>query len=175
MTAAIRPAVESDDAALRNLDAVTWSSDVQPGPPTPPGVSFFRPGREPRDVLVAEVDGTVVGYAGLGHALPVASSRHVLEVQGLAVDPGHARRGIGRQLVEAAIVEAARRGARRLTLRVLGSNPRARALYEKCGFAVEGVLHEEFFLEGRYVDDILMARSLPQPDAGTVPTFGPRN
>ena len=36
-------------------------------------------------------------------------------------------------------------------------NERARRLYESAGFVVEGVLREEFFLEGRYVDDVLMA------------------
>jgi hypothetical protein len=29
-----------------------------------------------------------------------------------------------------------------------------------CGFAVEGVLRGEFRLDGRYLDDILMARAL---------------
>jgi RimJ/RimL family protein N-acetyltransferase len=41
---------------------------------------------------------------------------------------------------------------------VLGPNAAARALYESCGFTVEGVLREEFLLDGQYVDDVLMAR-----------------
>jgi ribosomal protein S18 acetylase RimI-like enzyme len=84
----------------------------------------------------------------------------VYEVIDLAVATEYQRQGIGRALVEAAVGEAAARGARRLTLRVLSSNPGARALYESAGFAVEGVLREEFLLEGRYVDDLLMARAL---------------
>ena len=63
-------------------------------------------------------------------------------------------------LVAAAIEEARRRGARRLTLHVLATNHGARALYADCGFAVEGVRRGEFLLEGRYVDDVLMAVSL---------------
>jgi RimJ/RimL family protein N-acetyltransferase len=43
---------------------------------------------------------------------------------------------------------------------VLGPNTTARALYEGAGFVVEGVLREEFHLDGRYVDDVLMARDL---------------
>jgi RimJ/RimL family protein N-acetyltransferase len=43
---------------------------------------------------------------------------------------------------------------------VLGGNAGARALYTACGFVVEGVLREEFWLGGRYVDDVLMARTL---------------
>jgi RimJ/RimL family protein N-acetyltransferase len=41
---------------------------------------------------------------------------------------------------------------------VLSSNAPARRLYESVGFAVEGVLHGEFHLEGVYVDDVMMAR-----------------
>jgi len=33
----------------------------------------------------------------------------------------------------------------------------AKGLYESCGFAVEGVLEDEFLLSGRLVDDVLMA------------------
>jgi RimJ/RimL family protein N-acetyltransferase len=47
-----------------------------------------------------------------------------------------------------------------LSLRVLGPNAPARALYEARGFRVEGVFVDEFFLAGRYVDDVLMARDL---------------
>ena len=109
---------------------------------------------------MAEVGTDIVGYVMLGAALPLESSRHVLEIQGLAVDPAHARRGIGRLLVMAAVKEATSRGARRLTLRVLGSNEGARALYEGCGFTIEGILPEEFHLDGRYVDDVLMGLPL---------------
>ena len=61
------------------------------------------------------------------------------------------------RLTEACIEQARSRGARKLSLRVLGGNVAARRLYESCGFTVEGVLCEEFFLGGRYVDDVLMA------------------
>lgn len=60
----------------------------------------------------------------------------------------------------AAIGEARRRGARRLTLRVLGTNTGARTLYAACGFVVEGVRRGEFLLESEYVDDLLMAVAL---------------
>jgi ribosomal protein S18 acetylase RimI-like enzyme len=110
--------------------------------------------------LVADVDGEVAGYVKLGPALPLESNRHVLEVKGLVVDPDHHRRGIGRLLMHAAVRAASARGARRLTLRVLAPNKAATALYESCGFTVEGVLREEFRLGGRYVDDVLMALDL---------------
>lgn len=109
---------------------------------------------------VAVIEGEVVGYVELGPALPLASNRHVVEVKGLAVDPTHQGRGIGRLLLQAAFEAALERGARRLTLRVLAPNATARALYGSCGLVVEGVLREEFWLDGAYVDDVLMALDL---------------
>jgi ribosomal protein S18 acetylase RimI-like enzyme len=156
----IRPARADDDDALTAIDVATWRPEVGPGPAPAPGRAFFRAGDRPEDVLVAEVDGAVAGYVKLGRPTPLASNAHVVDIRGLAVDPGAQGRGVGRALLEAAAQEAARRGARRLTLRVLGPNERARALYESCGFVVEGVLRGEFHLEGRDVDDVLMARPI---------------
>ena len=84
----------------------------------------------------------------------------MLEIKGLTVAPEHRRRGVGRALMQAAIRAAREAGARKLTLRVLGHNPDARSLYSACGFEVEGVLREFFYLDGRYVDDVLMALPL---------------
>lgn len=154
----IREARPEDDAALVAIDAATWTSDVSPAPTPVAPVTFFDGRRAPADVLVAEIDGEVVGYAGLHNAIPLASHAHVLEINGLAVAPAAAGRGVGRHLVEAVVAEATRRGARKVTLRVLGTNAVARRLYARCGFVEEGVLLEEFLLDGRYVDDVLMAR-----------------
>jgi RimJ/RimL family protein N-acetyltransferase len=68
--------------------------------------------------------------------------------------------GVARGLLRAAFALARKEGANRMTLRVLGHNAPARALYESEGFVVEGVLPGEFFLAGRYVDDVMMGRSL---------------
>jgi RimJ/RimL family protein N-acetyltransferase len=108
----------------------------------------------------------VAGYAHLGFAEPVESNAHVLMLRGLAVDLPWQGRGLGRLLVAAAVEEARARGARRLRLRVLGHNPAARRVYEACGFVVEGVLREEFRLDGRYVDDVLMAVDLTRRAVG---------
>ncbi len=79
--------------------------------------------------------------------------------------PARTRAGIGRQLVEAAVAECRRRGARKVSLRVLASNPGARRLYEGCRFEVEGVLRGEFVLQGSLLDDVLMARHLTASDS----------
>ncbi len=156
----VRVATRDDGDRIVALDRATFSHAVSPGEgPAPTADAFARV--DPADVLVAEASGTVAGYLALGHPTPLASNAHVWQVQALAVDPAHGRQGIGRALLRAAVTEATRRGGTRLTLRVLATNPSARALYEGEGFEVEGILRGEFVLDGVEVDDILMARPLP--------------
>ena len=156
----IRQAQLGDEEVLGQLDAATWTDDVSPAPLPPVGAAFFNERTRPEDVLVAVIDGLVVGYTTLGRPSPLPSRQHVLDVNGLTVDPDRRRLGAGRALVEAAVDEARRRGGRKLSLRVLGGNATARRLYEACGFIVEGLLRDEFLLGGRYVDDVFMARYL---------------
>jgi ribosomal protein S18 acetylase RimI-like enzyme len=157
----IRTALPDDEKELALLDRVTWSPlhavTPEPQPPYPP---YFDERHTPDQFLVAELDRRIVGYIRLARPTPLAANAHVLQVQGLAVAEEARGRGVGRVLIRAAVEEARRHGARRLTLRVLGHNTPARKLYEAEGFAVEGVLPEEFFLDGRYVDDVLMGRPL---------------
>jgi ribosomal protein S18 acetylase RimI-like enzyme len=155
----VRAAIAADEEPLRRLDRAAWTTYSSPGP-LPVGEPFFGETTSPADVLVAVVDGEVAGYLRLAKASRFASSDHVLTINGVAVDPAKQRRGVGRGLIDAAVLEARRRGARRLTLRVFSPNTPARALYESAGFEVEGVLRGEFFLGGDYVDDIAMAFDL---------------
>ena len=154
----IRPARDDDDAALLALDAETWSIDATPAPPREGVTSFFGSRLDPTDAVVAELDGVLVGYATLHNAIPVPAHADVLEINGVAVHPAATGRGIGQALVEAAVAEAVRRGARKVSLRVLGPNAVARRLYARCGFVEEGVLRAEFLLGGRFVDDVIMSR-----------------
>ncbi|WP_183154262.1 GNAT family N-acetyltransferase [Streptomyces shenzhenensis] len=157
----IRHARPEDEDALSLLDRVTWSPlhAVQPRP-RPPYPPFFTERCGPEDHLVAELDGVLVGYIRLALSTSLACNAHVRQIQGLAVAESARGAGIGRALLRAVQDEARRRGARRITLRVLGHNTRARRLYESEGFAVEGVLPGEFLLDGTYVDDVLMGRPL---------------
>ncbi|MGC0415808.1 N-acetyltransferase family protein [Embleya sp. AB8] len=156
----VRPAGEADGAGLAEIDHLTWSPVVTPAPRWAADKQFFRDADHVRDTLVAHEGGLVVGYVHLERSTLCPASGHVQMVSGLAVHPDHQGRRIGRLLLRAAEAEARRRGARRITLRVLGGNTCARALYVSCGYRIEGVLEGEFLLGGRYVDDVLMALDL---------------
>ncbi len=165
----VREARPADDAALAELEAVAWTPES--GFPSVQARiaargTFFDDASPPQAHLVAEADGNVAGYLRLKPATPLPENAHVLQVQGLAVHPAARRRGVAAALLTAAVARAAERGARKLTLRVLGSNGPALALYERLGFTREGVLADEFFVNGGYVDDVLMARPLVPPADG---------
>jgi len=165
----LRPARLDDEPSLRALDLQTWTSQVSPGELPRSEQPFLDAATVLADLLVAEVGGAggaggvggvIVGYARLSPTTSLASNAHVLTVNGLAVAPTHQRTGVGRALLLETVGQARRRGATKVALRVLGQNLGARALYESCGFVVEGVLRGEFVLDGELVDDVLMARHL---------------
>ncbi|MFG2720331.1 GNAT family N-acetyltransferase [Streptomyces sp. NPDC048416] len=157
----IRPARRSDEDRLGVLTRDAWSPLHAVAPrPAAPYEPFFDDRHEPSHYLVAEVDGDVMGFIRVVPPTPLASNRHVRQIQGLEIDEAARRRGVGRALLRAAYETSRRQGATRLTLRVLGHNAPARALYEAEGFVVEGIQPGEFLIEGEYVDDVLMGRSL---------------
>jgi ribosomal protein S18 acetylase RimI-like enzyme len=153
----IRLAEEGDDEALVAIDRVTWSPDTSPADAPSPGPFFNDTTTQVGNVWVAEIDDRVVGYGKMGHPTPLPSSEHVWHVNGLAVDPEFGGRGIGRALMQRLMEEARARGGARMTLRVFAPNERARRLYERLGFEVEGVLRGEFRQGDVDIDDVFMA------------------
>lgn len=83
--------------------------------------------------VVAEIDGEIVGYAGLWW---IADEGHITNV---AVRPGFRNRQIGSQIIASLLGHTASQGIRAWTLEVRESNEAGRALYEKFGFQVGGV------------------------------------
>lgn len=85
----------------------------------------------PRAVtLVAREGETVIGFVIVGCAVATAY------LQRLAVDPAHTRKGVGRDLVRAAVGWAAGQGAVRIVLNTQPDNRSAAALYRSEGFDV---------------------------------------
>ena len=109
-------------------------------------------------MLVAEVDGDVVGNAGLHSMGRSARRRHVGYI-GMAVRDDWQGKGVGTALM-AAIVDLADNwlGYRRLELTVYTDNGAAVALYRKFGFELEGTLRDYSYRNGEYVDAYTMAR-----------------
>jgi len=157
----IRAATEADERPLKRLEHSTWSPEVSSIPPWDGGGEFFAE-RAPQDVVVATREQVPVGFVKLRRASDLQSNGHVLQLAGMAVAPSHWRQGIGYRLVTAATHVARNRGAQRLSVHVLATNTAALRLYSVCGFSVDGTLAREFLLEGKHVDDVLMALPLTE-------------
>lgn len=84
------------------------------------------------------------------------------EILTLAVRPAARRAGLGRALVRAAAVEAARSGARSLFLEVAHDNAAAVALYRAAGFAEAG-RRARYYRRGDSpaADALILVRNLP--------------
>ncbi len=155
----IRLARLGDDAVLAAIDAAAWTAASGfPSVNQARRAFFFTPDSPPEAHLVAELDGRLAGYLRLKPASKLPENAHVLMITGLAVAPEVRRAGVGAALLAAAARQARESGARKVTLRVLGTNAPAIALYERLGFEREGVQREEFVIDGQLVDDWLMAK-----------------
>jgi RimJ/RimL family protein N-acetyltransferase len=106
-------------------------------------------------VFVAEDDGRIVGRLSIARDQHPAS-RHVADL-GLMVAASHRRRGIGTQLLEAAVEWARASGVRKLELHVFPWNEAAIKLYENFGFVREGYRRAHYRRGDEYVDAVLMA------------------
>jgi ribosomal protein S18 acetylase RimI-like enzyme len=78
---------------------------------------------------------------------------------GMYVRPSSRNIGVGRRLVEA-IVELARQEVELIQLAVVSDNQQARRLYASLGFIEYGIEKNALKQEGRYYDEVLMARDL---------------
>ena len=97
------------------------------------------------DLLVAERDGQVVGFAAVGPeretTQPGAAPRldtEIGEIYAIYVVPSEQGRGIGRDLMREALDRLRAHGFRRATLWVLEANAPARAFYERVGMNLTG-------------------------------------
>ena len=87
--------------------------------------------------LLAELDGVIVGTAGIGCVGRREKTRHRAEF-GISVDKAYWGLGIGRALTEACIECAKKAGYIQLELEVVAENRSAIALYESVGFEEYG-------------------------------------
>jgi putative acetyltransferase len=156
MDLVIRPVRTEDAAALYEIRRQPEVQKFTTAMPTERQADFIGK-LGPRDhVLVAELDGRVVGVAGL-HGKE-GKFRHAAGV-GIAVHDAFAHRGVGRALMER-LIDVADNWLNlvRLELEVFADNERAKRLYARLGFVEEGRKRKAVFRGGQYLDEILMAR-----------------
>ncbi|MNC22169.1 Spermidine N(1)-acetyltransferase [compost metagenome] len=107
--------------------------------------------------LVAAVDGRLAAFSRCeGNSLKRLA--HQAEF-GIGVLQEYWGLGIGSHMLAASIAWADTSGLRKLTLKVLETNSKAIALYQKLGFEEEGLLNNDKLLsDGNYYNTVVMGR-----------------
>lgn len=110
--------------------------------------------------LVAELDGRIAGYAYASRYRPRIGYGWCVE-DSVYVAASARGRGVGRRLLEGLIAAASERGARQMVA-VIGdsANTPSIALHRACGFVHVGTLRSIGFKAGRWLDSVLMQRTL---------------
>ena len=175
----VRPARLSDIPLLADLAKRTWADAFGGGVSAEDAATaleeersedYFAEAIREKTILVTEADGALLAYAQFGD----------VEIAGVEVQPGdqglqrlyvetvlHGR-GLGRQLMEAALQHPRLAKARRIFLQVWAENARAVALYESLGF--EKVGSTTFAIGSELVQDLVMVldmtKALPADPTG---------
>jgi len=105
--------------------------------------------------LVAEVGGKVIASADI--RILHGDERHV-GVLGAGVGRDLRGLGIGTQMMNTLIDQAAALGLKVLTMQVFATNKRAIHVYEKVGFVQTGRIPKKHYRDGRYIDEVIMTK-----------------
>jgi len=118
--------------------------------------------------LVAELDGALAGYAYASRYKSRPGYANTVE-NAVYVTDWAQRRGVGRTLLDALIVSCEAAGKRQMVA-IIGDSANAPSirLHETCGFRRVGTLQNVGFKHGRWLDTVLMQRTLG-PGAQTAP------
>jgi RimJ/RimL family protein N-acetyltransferase len=108
--------------------------------------------------LVALVGDEAVGWCDLDVKLR-ETLKHTA-ILGMGIARAQRGRGIGLRLMEATLDAARNKGLTRIELMVRVDNERAKKLYDKVGFVVEGLCRRYMLVDGQYYDGYLMAALL---------------
>jgi putative acetyltransferase len=84
---------------------------------------------------------------------------HIAYLGGVAIDVKYAGKGYGNKMITEIIEYAKQQGFLRIELSASIENTKAVHLYEKCGFAKEGILRKYGYLtsENRFIDEVMMS------------------
>jgi L-amino acid N-acyltransferase YncA len=166
MTVTIRPAVTATPrdieaiCVIHNQAIVDRIATLETALRAPEDTRAWLAERGPRHpVIVAEVDGAVVGWASLNRFNPRSVYDAVADFS-VYIERTWRGKGIGSQLLERLIELARGIGFHKMVLAAIEDNAAGLALYTRAGFTRVGTYHEQGQLDGRWVDVVIMEKLL---------------
>ncbi len=160
----IRPAKSDDLKAITEIynEAILTTDatfDVEPKTDSEQRAWFAKHG--PRNpILVAELDGVVVGWASLSEWSDRCAYSDTAEISAY-VKQEFRGRGIGRRLMEAIIQEGEKVGLHTVIARITEGNKQSIHLHESLGFEHIGIMREVGKKFGRLLDMSLVQKIYP--------------
>jgi L-amino acid N-acyltransferase YncA len=165
----VRDAQEADMGAIQAIYSHHVLTGLASFEETPPSVEEMLARRQAvlglgLPYLAAEQGGRIVGYSYASSYRPRPAYRHTIE-DSVYVAQGQAGRGIGGALLSG-LVDRCEGGPWRQMLAVIGDSGNAGSigLHRRFGFEPVGTLRSAGFKLGRWVDTVLMQRSLGPGD-----------
>ena len=162
----LRPARSADsDQIIANISAVCaekvylYTDDFIPTDQWRDALTDSVNGEKGSLLVVAEVDGQLIGHLRLFPVWYGSKSRHVGDVGVVLTRPWRGR-GIGAAMLGYSLEWAGQANFKKITAMVLSTNQRALNLFLLYNFAQEGCRSKQLLVEGDYVDEILLGRFL---------------
>jgi RimJ/RimL family protein N-acetyltransferase len=157
----IRPIAEADAEGFRQAVGMVGRERIYirltDAPEAEAALAFVRSNIDSGNPqFVAEHDGEIIGWCDIVRATYEAE-KHCGSL-GMGIIPRWRERGIGRQLIGAALEAASAAEISRVELTVNADNERAVRLYKSVGFVEEGRKRSARLLEGQFRDVLVMAR-----------------
>jgi L-amino acid N-acyltransferase len=151
----IRPATEHDIHAITAIynDAVlnttaTFDTDLKTEEQQ---LQWFRAHDASHPVLVAEINGTVIGWASLSKWSDRCAYDSTAEVS-LYVHKDYRDQGIGKRLLEVITLSGSEKGLHTLISRITAGNEKSIYLHERLGFEQIGTMKEVGRKFGKLLD-----------------------
>lgn len=162
-TIQIRDVQERDYPELMTIENLIWTTENSPILHHYDSVAEYQERMKEKQVFVAVLNEQVIGFVDVHHPTPLPSHRRQWML-GIGVHPDFQSYGAGRLLLEHLKSVAPAYGIHKISLRVMGTNTAAISFYKRNGFMQEGLLKDEFYMDGVYCDDYLFAYLLEDED-----------
>ena len=121
--------------------------------------SFWKGRLESKSVIVAEEKEKIIGIAAFVFSSKKVT-KHVAEIFSVYVLPEQRGKGVSKKLFKFILKEAKKKKIKKIELGVFADNLFAKKFYLKQGFKVIGKHEKEFFINGKYCDEIIMEKFL---------------